>query len=251
MPIEYGCLPHKEEKLRRAVRERKRKTPVRVAPEALRGVAAGPVRHFWRNAIMKREDYWDHIVTGVPDRDDKRRPKSRRPGIGETLELMPLEASVGWYYTHFLRRRTRPCLGSRCFCQKEDSPVESRWVGWILAFDVKAKKDILAALTDNCYKSCSVLQLPDVDLRGCKLTLKRHGKAANGKVTAEVEIDAFPKYKDIRLPYTQRDQLMRVWFSPRDSYAEVCEYGDVEAKPDPLVKPGDRDQVDEESEGAA
>jgi hypothetical protein len=75
---------------------------------------------------------WDRIPNGGPTAGgDRKRPKTRSPGPGERLLLAPLEDAPGWYLTHYRNRRTKPCLGELCGCQKADAPWPTRWQGYI------------------------------------------------------------------------------------------------------------------------
>jgi hypothetical protein len=194
---------------------------------------------------------WDFVRHGRPDDDaDRKGPQTRRPKQGERLSLLPLESQVGWYFTHFIGRRTRPCLGDRCPCQGSAVKVENRWVGWILAIDETTQRVVLASLTENTFKTCQALRDRSIDLRSCRLILQREADKPNGRVKAEVQRNCGASRSRLVLPYTQRDQLLRVWFNAKDDYAEVALYQDLAGKTEPdqaaedLVEPGPNEEVD-------
>lgn len=157
---------------------------------------------------------WDNVVTGTPDVEYGRmKPRARRVGVGGELCLMPLEDKVGWYLTHYQNRRTFPCLGEACACQRSENPVTARWYGWILALEMPARKLVLASVTHNCWETCEALQKTDRSLRGSRMVLSRKGEGHNGRVTCSVQFAAFPLRVVPTLPFGQRDVLYRIWFS--------------------------------------
>lgn len=179
---------------------------------------------------------WDFVRSGRPDDDEGRKgPQTRRPKQGERLELLPLESQVGWYFTHYLGNRTRPCLGDRCPCQGSGVKIENRWVGWILAIAKDTGRVVLAALTENTFKTCQKLRDRTLDLRTCKLILEREADKKNGRVKAHVVENVGNARQRPTLPYTQRDQLLRVWFNAKDDYAEIALYQDLAGKSEPNV----------------
>lgn len=191
---------------------------------------------------------WDQIPTGGPSgKDSRRRPKTRSPGPGERVLLAPLEDHVGWYLTHYRNRRTKPCLGDRCACQKADSPWPCRWQGYMLALEMPKRVVVLAMLTKNCWDMAEELRQPTVSLRGAQIVLTRRG-GAQGVVEAAVIPGFYPLAQIPAIPYTHKDQLLRVWFSGLDDYADVAKAFEVPAHPQPLLG-GDQD--DEPKEGAA
>ncbi len=144
---------------------------------------------------------------------------------GEVLKVWPLEDQAQWYVTHFLGQRTRPCLGEVCLCQKLETPVRTRWTGWLLAAERLRPFIVrLVALTENCWDSCALLRDPSFALRGRLLILRRPAGGARGKVYAEVDTYAAVQGYLPVLPYTQRDQLLKVWFSEKDGFDEFTKY---------------------------
>jgi hypothetical protein len=186
---------------------------------------------------------WEQVVTGRPDEGEWRtRLKPRRPGTGEKLVLVPLEPEVGWYLTHFVGKRTRPCLGEQCGCLQAEHPVTTRWVGWILAIEKYARKIVLANLTAGCWETCQELRIPELNLRGCDLILTRKTTRSNGPVSAEVFPGRLALARVPVLPYTHRDALMSVWFGPNDPYTMVALYTDLAGAKAPLstrAQPGE------------
>lgn len=153
-------------------------------------------------------------------------PQTRWPGPGEQLLLYPAEREVLFYRTHFVADRTRPCLHEMCACRRADLRLNTKLVGWILAWE-KYGKLVLANVTHNAYKFCKDLQDKDLDLRRCELLLTRVGTKHNGRVYAKVfrhthNVDKFPP-----VPYSQRDQLLRLWFKQTDDYQELNQVAEI------------------------
>jgi hypothetical protein len=185
---------------------------------------------------------WDHIPTGGPGNGDARkRPKSRSPGPGERLLLAPLEESVGWYLTHYRNKRTKPCLGDLCGCQASEEKWPTRWMGYVLAMEMPKRVIVLAMLTRNCWEMCPALREVGEPLRGAQLILTRKG-GSQGIVEAGIVPGFYPTAQLPVLPYTHKDQLMRVWFSGLDDYVQVNKFFDVGQHAAPLLD--DLDQVD-------
>lgn len=185
-----------------------------------------------------QQSVWDRLPSGRPDAEpESRRPRSRTPGPGETLVLVPLEDGVGWYQTHFLNKRTKPCLGELCPCQRADRPLRKRWQGYILALEMPQRKLVLALLSHNTWASCPELRTHQYSLRGAKLTLTRKG-GAQGPIVGLVEPDFYPLSQVPVLPYGHKDQLLRVWFGGLTDYVEVAKAFEIEARetPSPLVE---------------
>jgi hypothetical protein len=170
-------------------------------------------------------DIWDQIVGGRPDDPSKKGPQVRRCREGERYNCFPLEDRAGWYLTHWIGTRTRPCLGDACICRTRDTPIKVRWSGWLLvAESLRPLVVRLLALTENCWDTCEFFRLPDTALRGRSLTLTRPRGGQKGRVFATVS-DPVPSMKALpKLPYTHRDQLLRVWFSVNAEYDEFSEY---------------------------
>jgi hypothetical protein len=172
---------------------------------------------------------WEQIQGGRPDDPATKGPQTRRVASGETLRIWPLESQASWYVTHFLGQRTRPCLGDVCLCKRVDRPVRTRWTGWVLAAERWRPLCVrLVALTENCWDSCPEIRDPTFNLRGRLLILRRPKGGARGKVWAQVDQLARVDGHVPELPYTQRDQLLRVWFSERDGYDEFTQYAHSE-----------------------
>lgn len=170
------------------------------------------------------ESIWDHIPSGGPGPGDKikKRPKTRAPKAGERLKLMPLEDTVGWYLTHYHNDRTKPCLKARCWCQQADKPAPTRWVGYLLAKIHDSSEVVLAMLTPNCAATCPDVVQNQTSLRGSQMVLTRTGHA-QGQVDCYVHHGFYPLRVVPVLPYTHREQLLRVWFPG------VADYADLEA----------------------
>jgi hypothetical protein len=195
---------------------------------------------------------WDQIPSGGPAPEpSRRRPKTRQPLAGERLELCVLEAKVGWYLTHFQLGRTKPCLGEMCACQQADKTVPTRWQGYVLATELPRSGVVLAVLTRNCYDTCPELRDTSKSLLGAHLILTRKG-GAQGIVLAHVQYDAHPLRLLPKLPYTHRDQLLRVWFSGMDSYLDVNKFfTDVSPSDTPLYGEEEKPADTERKDGAA
>jgi len=194
---------------------------------------------------------FDHIPSGGPNvNGERKRPKTRSPGSGERVLLAPVEDAVGWYLTHYIHGRTKPCLGDRCACQKADKPLPTRWQGYVLALEMPKRQVVLALLTKNCWDVCAELRDGKQSLRSGQLILTRKG-GAQGVVEAAFVPGFYPMSQIPVLAYTHQDQLMRVWFAGLDDYADVSKLVDIGPASAPLFE--DHDQVDqvEGKEGAA
>jgi len=168
---------------------------------------------------------WDNVVTGTPETDYGRtKPRVRRVAVGGQLCLMPVEDRVGWYLTHYRNRRTFPCLGQVCECQRGENPLPARWYGWILALEMPARKLVLASVTHNCWETCPALALTDRSLRGSRMVLSRKGQGHNGRVSCTVDFGAFPLRIVPTLPFTQRDVLYRVWFAEAGDLRNAADF---------------------------
>lgn len=199
-----------------------------------------------------RKNKMDLVKPVKPTKEERRRgPQTRWPSAGETVVLWPVEPQVLWYRTHYINDRTRPCLGNLCGCNKQEQPVNTRLVGWILAYEPKARDYVLAQVTKNCLKNCPALSDESLDLRTCELTLTRIGRKVNGKVVATVRRDAHQVGKVALLPYTQRDQLMRVWFKETDAYEEVNQVAEVLDRLGQLGLAAQEDETADEQGGEA
>jgi hypothetical protein len=189
---------------------------------------------------------FDHIPTGGPGQNgERKRPKTRSPGPGERVLLAPIEDAVGWYLTHYRNKRTKPCLGDRCGCQKADEPWPTRWQGYILALEMPKRQLVLAMLTKNCWDMCGELRDNKISLRGGQLILTRKG-GAQGIVEAAFVPGFYPLSQIPVVAYTHQDQLLRVWFSGLDDYVDVNKAFDLGAKSAPL---SDDDVPDDQVEG--
>jgi hypothetical protein len=180
------------------------------------------------------KEVFGKVPTGGPDGgSDRKRPKSRSPLAGETLELAPLEDQIGWYLTHYRYGRTKPCFGNECGCQRAGEKWPTRWQGYLLALEMPQRRVVLAVLTKNCWDGCRALRPGGEALRGSKLTLVRRG-GAQGIVEAGIVPDFYPKRTLPELPYTHQDQLMRVWFNGLDSYVDLAAALDLRPSQDPV-----------------
>jgi len=176
------------------------------------------------------KNVWEKIPSGRPDDPAKKGPEVRRVKPGETLRTFPLEDNVGWWLVHFLGQLTRPCLGPECLCHRAEKAIRTRWTGWILVAENFRPLSIkLLALTENCWTSCEELQRTDFPLRGRCLILRRNAKGNKGRVYASIDPDFSHAPSSLpRLPYTHRDQLLKLWFSGRFGYDEFNEYAHSE-----------------------
>lgn len=194
---------------------------------------------------------FDHIPSGGPNAaSERKRPKTRSPGPGERLLLAPIEDSVGWYLTHYRNKRTKPCLGDRCGCQKADEPWPVRWQGYVLALEMPKRLVVLAMLTKNAWDMCPELRDGRQSLRGGQLILTRKG-GAQGIVEAAFVPSFYPLSQIPTLPYTHQDQLMRVWFSGLDDYVDVNAAFDLGARSAPLYDDDGQGDGQGGKEGAA
>jgi hypothetical protein len=82
------------------------------------------------------------------------------------------------------------------------------------------------------------------------LILTRKG-GAQGIVEASVLPDFYPLSQIPTLPYSHKDQLLRVWFSGLDDYADVNKAFEIPGHSAPLYDDEDLDGDDEGKEGAA
>lgn len=192
---------------------------------------------------------WDDIPTGGPNgRDERKRPKSRSPGPGERLTLMLCEDSVGWYLTHFMNRRTKPCLGARCKCQAATPPLAKRWQGYILGMEMPRRLIVLAMLTRNVWDTCTELRDSKTSLKGAQLVLTRKG-GAQGIVEAQLAPGWYPLAQVPLLPYTHKDQLLRVWFGGMDDYVDLNQFFQIEGLREPVNQEDKTEENPPESDG--
>jgi len=198
------------------------------------------------------KEVWKYVLGGGPDSPEKeKRPKTVRPRAGQTISAVGLEAGAVWVWTHYLHGRTKPCLQEFCVCRKVDSPLESRWQGFILADHWGYNKVVLLGLTENVMDTCPELREGKLDLRGAMIDLTRPAGKRNGIVTAVVKPDFRRSWKTIVMPYTTRDCLEKMfWRSKRDPEG-MAEYQAIVAKLSPDLHaedaPSSRDPKQEES----
>jgi hypothetical protein len=180
----------------------------------------------------------DQLRTGRPDDPGDKGPQTRRVKAGEVLCVVCLEDQAQWYVTHFLGQLTRPCLGDACLCKRLDTPVRTRWTGWILAAESMRPLTVrLVALTEHCWDTCDQLRDPKFSLFGKQLRLTRAGATGKGRVSCSVDPYLDYKGRVPRLPYSQRDQLLKVWFSEKAGYDEFNKYAHDEwLSPDQVVE---------------
>jgi len=168
----------------------------------------------------------DKMRTGTPEDPAKKGPQVRRVLPGETLKVWPLEERAGWYVTHFLGQLTRPCLGDECICHSIETPVRTRWAGWILvAENFRPLLVRLLALTENCWDSCEELRRADFNWRGRMMILTRPKGGFRGRVYVKVD-DVMVRHPESmpKLPYTHKDQLLKVYFTQKHGYDEFNQY---------------------------
>jgi hypothetical protein len=106
-------------------------------------------------------------------------------------------------------------------------------MGYVLALEMPARKVVLAMLTKNCWDCCPSLRAAGESLRGSQLILTRKG-GAQGILEAGLIPGFYPLASIPEIPYTHKDQLLRVWFSGLDDYVEVGQAFDLPGSLAPL-----------------
>ncbi len=168
---------------------------------------------------------WEQVRRGEPGDPQKKGPQTRRVRSGEKLRLYCLEPRPTWYVTHFLGQRTRPCLGDACLCRKLEQPIRTRWTGWILAAESFRPLVVrLLNLTENCWDTCADLRDRTFDATGRVIELWRGPGGSKARVYCRFDPHARALVDVPRLPYTQKDQLLKLWFSEKDGYDEFNQY---------------------------
>lgn len=110
--------------------------------------------------------------------------------------------------THYLGRRTLPCMGAECGACAQQKP--RRKEGFVACRVATTRKDIILRLTEHA--ACEILRAMSSRgyLRGMVFSASRRGAAPNGFV--EITVDSEP-YEATRLPDAPLLplHLSRVW----------------------------------------
>lgn len=148
----------------------------------------------WTEAPPPKEPGWFPVLSPEP---------------GKPVQGIILNSHVQGVITHFVDRRTRPCMGDREVCQGCFAAIAKRWKGYIAIFLPGAGRIALAEITVEAYRSSPELSSKHVNLRGYLLKLERQGKARNSRIIAS----AHPYVKDEKLPPPPdiRQALLRLW----------------------------------------
>lgn len=115
--------------------------------------------------------------------------------------------------THFLHRRTKPCLNDEARCEGCLSGLPKRWKGYLAAELPPGGHKVLIEITYDGYRTCKELQAPGVALHGRRIDLRRMGSSKQAKV--KVELDTSNVAKLCGEPFDVKAALLRIWFGER------------------------------------
>lgn len=131
-------------------------------------------------------------------------------------------------YTHFVGKRTMPCIDKNCWgCE---NTTQRRWYGWLTVYNEKNDKIILLEITQKAYQQIEKYMEHHKTLRGAKLRACRKGGKANGQLKLEITP---ARHVQATLPaeIDRVEALERIWQTKRrdmiddkpDSQTEVTD----------------------------
>jgi len=132
------------------------------------------------------------------------------PSYGKVHGICLSEDITG-VITHFLDRRTIPCVRRENSCGGCAASCPKRWKGYFASWCPRVSRMSLVEITYDCYRSMAVDLSPGkVHFRGLAFTLYRVGKKSNAPVridwgTVPVPLEEVPKAFDVKTA------LRRIW----------------------------------------
>lgn len=156
------------------------------------------------------EVYWDN----EPDTEDAGSfVPIWSPKPGQTLRLVCLSDVVTGVWTHFVDKRTRPCLGRKngCLCSRMD--LGRRWKGYVAALEPERSRVVLAELTIGAYTHAfDLLRSVKETLRGRPIRLWRATGKENARVSVIFEEPRLEAMEHSLPPAPDvRECLRRIW----------------------------------------
>lgn len=114
--------------------------------------------------------------------------------------------------THYLRNRTKPCLGMANGCEGCSFNLPKRWKGYLGCWSVHMSRYVLGELT----KAASTDLRPLINdraksLRGLELIMWRVGAHKNAPVKARIDPLPFGKKIELPEPFDIRLALLKIW----------------------------------------
>jgi hypothetical protein len=140
------------------------------------------------------------------------------PKVGVPLQALIVGREVLGVQTHYIGRRTFPCLGTPHLCEGCIQLIRRRWKGFLGIWVSGWSRYAIADITINAVRTCPDLVKKGFRLQGKTLRLERIGKKVNGPVTAELGSLPFPDdqvHKDFEL----KPHLYQMWFGD-EAYPE-------------------------------
>jgi len=107
------------------------------------------------------------------------------PTVGRDVDVLILGNAILGVMMHWDGTRTRPCLARSGYCEHCELRGEpDRWKGFVVAWDYRRGRNVLAEMTSEAWESCSDFRRFKGKLRGKRLQLRRQGSARNASVVA-------------------------------------------------------------------
>lgn len=140
------------------------------------------------------------------------------PKAGRVTKVVFVHPSVIGYLTHYIDRRTGPCLNSATFCEPCRSGVRQRWEGYAGVRCLGDGKIYILKVTGGAYRNCVELVSMAGQLRGLEFACTRMGNANN----SPLRMRAVKHHIDTTLPapFPLEKALARYWGYPEIAHIE-------------------------------
>lgn len=151
------------------------------------------------------------IVWDVPPRveDERFIPiYSAQPQVTYSLAIVTDELVL--VSTHYVHKRTIPCIGKANDCEGCKGDRQTRVKGYLGCFEPNFDRLVIAELTNEAMTNCNVpMTVGSKGFRERALKLWRIGKGRNGAVRCEV----YDPKEEVELPeeFDVRATLVRIW----------------------------------------
>lgn len=146
----------------------------------------GKHRKVWELGLPQGTKWPDFVEP--PDNGD-RFLEMLKIEIGGNYDCWLLSPSLLGIWTHYIDKRTVPCLdqvGAICeFCGPNSS---KRWECFAAVYSERHKTKGIIRITAGCYKSNPVLKGAKGDLTGKRLVLWRTGGHSRGRLLARLDL---------------------------------------------------------------
>lgn len=142
------------------------------------------------------------------------------PKPGRDVNLVILGETLHGAYTHWIDKRTRPCMGTKENCEGCQLGIDKRWKGYLACWDRGKGRLVLAEVTREAYLRCPQFEVWKGQLRGKTLKLQRNGESRNSRVTATVAHYGGPP-GSLPPAFNVVTALEHIWFDGPDGAGPV------------------------------